>query len=48
MRTSTKTTRRQCLQIGLALLAAPAFGAQPAVSVEVWKDPNCGCCKHRS
>jgi len=45
MRTSTKTTRRQCLQIGLALLAAPAFGAQPAVSVEVWKDPHCGCCE---
>ena len=45
MCTSTKTTRRQCLQIGLALLAAPAFGAQPAVSVEVWKDPHCGCCE---
>jgi len=45
MRTSTKTTRRQCLQIGLALLAAPAIGAQPAVSVEVWKDPHCGCCE---
>ena len=45
MRTSNKTTRRQCLQIGLALLAAPAFGAQPAVSVEVWKDPHCGCCE---
>ncbi len=45
MRTITKTTRRQCLQIGLALLVAPAIGAQAAVSVEVWKDPNCGCCK---
>ena len=45
MRTSTKTTRRQCLQIGLVLLAAPAIGAQAAVSVEVWKDPKCGCCK---
>jgi len=33
------------LQIGLALLAAPAIGAQPAVSVEVWKDPHCGCCE---
>ena len=45
MRTSTKTTRRLCLQIGLALLTAPVMGAQAAVSVEVWKDPNCGCCK---
>ena len=45
MRTITKTTRRQCLQIGLALLVAPAIGAQASVSVEVWKDPNCGCCK---
>ena len=45
MRTSTKTTRRQCLQIGLALLAAPVIGAPASVSVEVWKDPNCGCCE---
>jgi hypothetical protein len=45
MRTITKTTRRQCLQLGLALLAAPVMGAQAAVAVEVWKDPNCGCCK---
>ncbi len=42
---STKSTRRQCLQIGLALLAAPAIGAQAAVAVEVWKDPHCGCCE---
>ena len=42
---STKSTRRQCLQIGLALLAAPAIGAQAAVVVEVWKDPLCGCCE---
>jgi hypothetical protein len=45
MRTITKTTRRQCLQIGLTLLAAPAIGAQAVVVVEVWKDPNCGCCE---
>jgi len=42
---STKSTRRQCLQLGLALLAAPAIGAQAAVAVEVWKDPLCGCCE---
>jgi hypothetical protein len=45
MRTSTKTTRRHCLQLGLALLAAPVMGAQAAVAVEVWKDPHCGCCE---
>ena len=45
MRTTTKTTRRQCLQLGLVLLAAPAIGAQAAVAVEVWKDPHCGCCE---
>jgi len=33
------------LQLGLALLAAPAIGAQAAVAVEVWKDPHCGCCE---
>jgi hypothetical protein len=33
------------LQLGLALLAAPAIGAQAAVVVEVWKDPLCGCCE---
>jgi hypothetical protein len=42
---STKSSRRQCLQLGLALLAAPAIGAQAAVAVEVWKDPLCGCCE---
>jgi len=42
---STKPKRRQCLQLGLALLAAPAIGAQAAVAVEVWKDPLCGCCE---
>ena len=45
MRTNTKPKRRQCLQIGLALLAAPAIGAQAAVAVEVWKDLHCGCCE---
>ena len=45
MRTITKSTRRQCLQLGLALLAAPVIGAPASVSVEVWKDPNCGCCE---
>lgn len=41
-------TRRTLL---LAALAAPLAalaqqaGKRPAVLVEVWKDPNCGCCK---
>ena len=45
MRTHTNIGRRQYVQIGFALLAAPAIGAQAAVSVEVWKDPQCGCCE---
>ena len=39
--------RRSLLQ-GLALLAAGAAAALPAKSrtaIEVWKDPDCGCCK---
>jgi Cu/Ag efflux protein CusF len=41
------TTRRDVLGGALALLAMSA-GVQAqtsAVPVEVWKDPNCGCCK---
>ena len=46
----TKTlTRRLCLQhaIALPLIAAFPFAqAAPAKpEVEVWKDPNCGCCE---
>ena len=43
-------TRRNAL-IGLATsslaLAAPSLWAKPAtqIPVEVWKDPNCGCCQ---
>lgn len=43
-------TRRNAL-IGLAAsslaLAAPSLWAKPAtqIPVEVWKDPNCGCCQ---
>ncbi len=45
---ASTTRRRQLLGAGLALLAAAAGvqAQQPsAVLVEVWKDPNCGCCK---
>ena len=41
--------RRQALQMMAASLAS-AIAAQPALAatptpMEVWKDPNCGCCK---
>jgi hypothetical protein len=43
------TTRRQALLAGISALALPLGAAaqarSDAPSVEVWKDPNCGCCK---
>jgi hypothetical protein len=49
MSTPSHPNRRRLLAGGLALLAA-SLGAQAQqqrapVLVEVWKDPNCGCCK---
>jgi len=46
----TKTlTRRLCLQHAIALPLIAAFPSAQAASakpeVEVWKDPNCGCCE---
>ncbi len=46
-------SRRQWLAGGAALLAAaslpvlaaPPRAAAPLPAMEVWKDPNCGCCK---
>ncbi|WNO05324.1 DUF411 domain-containing protein [Rhodoferax mekongensis] len=39
-------TRRTVLASLSALLAAPAWAAKPVgPAMEVWKDPNCGCCK---
>ena len=39
-------TRRTVLASLGALLAAPAWAAKPpATPMDVWKDPNCGCCK---
>ena len=48
--TTRAPSRRRLFQAGaLALLAGTAAGvarsASPATSIEVWKDPNCGCCK---
>lgn len=40
------TTRRTLIASLGALLALPALAAKPqGPAMEVWKDPNCGCCK---
>lgn len=47
--TTQKTTRRHALHLLAAaagIAALPALAASPAkIPMEVWKDPNCGCCK---
>lgn len=46
-RFQSNSTRRVWL-LGMATLGATSFAvaAKPsAIPVEVWKDPNCGCCK---
>ena len=48
MNTPTSNRRRLVLQGAAALLVPPllsrqAFAAAPMV--EIWKDPNCGCCQ---
>src|SRR3990167_3907262 len=44
---SSKPMRRVFLLSMLALGAAsmPAMATPRAIAVQVWKDPNCGCCK---
>ncbi|WP_369819494.1 DUF411 domain-containing protein, partial [Acidovorax sp. Root217] len=46
---TTPSTRRAWLATTLPLLAAGALpfavNAAPPTPVEVWKDPNCGCCQ---
>jgi hypothetical protein len=48
MRTNA-LSRRLILQrmvvLPLAAALAPAWAAPPKPQVEVWKDPNCGCCQ---
>lgn len=42
------TTRRQSLQLLVAMAAGLpllASATAPKTPMEVWKDPNCGCCK---
>ncbi|MBR0683241.1 DUF411 domain-containing protein [Roseomonas eburnea] len=38
------TIRRRDLMAGLGVLAALPAAAQGGPLVEVWRDPNCGCC----
>ncbi len=37
-------SRRRLLLSALATLALPAWAAPARPRVDVWKDPNCGCC----
>ena len=47
--TTQKTTRRHALHLLAAaagFIALPTLAASPnKTPMEVWKDPNCGCCK---
>ena len=44
MRTSSDLSRRSVLA-GLLFISLNEVMALPRPSVEVWKDPDCGCCK---
>lgn len=46
--TSTKANRRHALgwiAAAAAMASLPALAQASKVSMEVWKDPNCGCCQ---
>lgn len=47
MHTPPPNTRRTLLAAVLAMGLAPAFaqGSAARTAMEVWKDPNCGCCQ---
>jgi hypothetical protein len=45
MTTSNKASRRNFLAGLLAFPALSAFAGTSRPSIEVWKDPSCGCCK---
>ena len=45
MTNETSTSRRTLVATALAFGLAPAFAQRKNDSIEVWKDPNCGCCK---
>jgi hypothetical protein len=38
-------SRRMALGAGLAVLTLPVWAAKERTALQVWKDPNCGCCK---
>ena len=40
----TLLSRRRLLLSALATVALPAWAAPAKPRVDVWKDPNCGCC----
>ena len=40
-----RTLLRALAAAGAAALALPTLAQAPRPTVEVWKDPNCGCCK---
>lgn len=44
MRTSSDLSRRSVLA-GLLFISFNEVMASPRPSIEVWKDPECGCCK---
>jgi hypothetical protein len=37
--------RRLLLAAGLTALAMPLWANKVRTTIQVWKDPNCGCCK---
>lgn len=41
----TNLNRRRWLLAAMALPGAAVWAAPPSPLMEVWKDPNCGCCK---
>ena len=47
MNSSTNLERRRLLSgaMAIGLMAGLPALAQPARTIEVWKDPNCGCCQ---
>ena len=45
MRMQTDVNRRRWLLAAMAMPAAGVWAAPPPPLMEVWKDPNCGCCK---
>ena len=45
MNTSGVASRRHVLAAALLLPLVGAWAAPARTLVEVWKDPNCGCCK---